>query len=148
MKRISPLVAAGISAVVILAVPTLAPAALPTKGVLLKGTLHDAALTALAKPVDLKVAPTGQTARFSWWCGRPQTVSNRNLITVPIKSDGTFAGTSNVGKVTVWSVEGRFVTATSSCGSRTARPIRGSPISTPSATTAALATTPARAPRP
>ncbi len=82
-------------------------------GVLLKGTLHDAGVTALTKPVDLKVAPTGKSARFTWWCGRQQTVSNRNAITVAIKPDGTFAGTSNVGTLTVWTVKGRFVTATS-----------------------------------
>ena len=96
-----------------LAVPTLASSALPKNGVLLKGTLHDAGVTALTKPVDLKVAPTGKSARFTWWCGRQQTVSNRNAITVAIKPDGTFAGTSNVGTLTVWTVKGRFVTATS-----------------------------------
>lgn len=88
-------------------------AAVPKKGSLLKGTLHDAGLTALTKPVHLKVASTGKTARFTWWCGRQQTNSNRYAITVAIKRDGTFAGTSNVGDLTVWTVKGRFVSATS-----------------------------------
>lgn len=112
MNRISAVLAAMI-VVAMLAVPTLASAALPKKGVLLKGTLHDAGLTALTKPIDLKVAATGKTARFTWWCGRRKTVSNRNAITVTIKPDGTFAGTSNVGSLTVWTVKGRFLTATS-----------------------------------
>jgi len=113
MNRIPSGIAAGLVTVAMLAVPTLASSALPKNGVLLKGTLHDAGVTALTKPVDLKVAPTGKSARFTWWCGRQQTVSNRNAITVAIKPDGTFAGTSNVGTLTVWTVKGRFVTATS-----------------------------------
>ncbi len=113
MNRITSVLAGVVVAVTMIAVPTLASAAVPTKGLLLKGTLHDAGVTALTKPVDLKVASTGKTARFTWWCGRQQTVSNRNAITVAIKPDGTFAGTSNVGTLTVWTVKGRFVTATS-----------------------------------
>jgi len=113
MNRISSVLAAGVVAVGMLVVPTLASATVPKRGVLLKGTLHEAGLTALTKPVDLKVAATGKTARFTWWCGRQQTITNRNSITVAIKPDGTFAGTSNVGNLTVWTVKGRFVTATS-----------------------------------
>ena len=30
-----------------------------------------------------------------------------------VKPDGTFAGTSNVGSLTVWTVKGSFLTATS-----------------------------------
>ena len=114
MKRNST-VAAGVLALVLLAmlaVPLAASAALPKKGVLVKGTLHDGSLTALTKTIALKVAPTGKTARFTWWCGQPQTISNRNAITVTIKPDGTFAGTNNVGSLTVWTVKGRFLTAT------------------------------------
>ncbi len=111
MKHTRPVLAA-VLAVALLALPTLASGAVPQRGVLLKGTLHDAGLTALTKPVDLKVAATGKTARLTWWCGRQQTVSNRNAITVAVKADGTFAGTSNVGKLTVWTVKGRFLTAT------------------------------------
>lgn len=111
MNRSSAVLAAVI-ATALLAVPTLASAALPTKGVLLKGTLHAAGLTAVTKPIDLKVAPTGKTARFTWWCGAQKTISNRYAVTVAIKPDGTFAGTNNVGNLTVWTVKGRFLTAT------------------------------------
>lgn len=103
---------AALIVVALLALPTLASAALPKKGVLLKGTLHAAGLTALTKPIDLKVATTGKTARFTWWCGSQKTISNRYAVTVAIKPDGTFAGTSNVGSLTVWTVKGRFLTAT------------------------------------
>ena len=112
MHRITAVFAAG-TTVALLALPTLASAALPQKGVLLKGTLHAAGLTALTKPIDLKVAATGKTARFTWWCGHQKTISNRYAITVAIKPDGTFAGTNNVGTLTVWTVKGRFLTATS-----------------------------------
>jgi len=112
MNRISSVLAAGV-AVAMLAVPTLASAAVPKKGLLLKGTLHAAGLTALTKPITLKVAATGKTARFTWWCGHQQLITHRNSITVAIKRDGTFAGTSNVGSLTVWTVKGRFLTATS-----------------------------------
>ncbi|MBA2440041.1 MAG: hypothetical protein H0V50_05135 [Thermoleophilaceae bacterium] len=104
---------AAVVAVAMLALPMLASAAVPKKSLLLKGALHYGSLTALEKPISLKVAPNGKTARFSWWCGRQQTITNRNLITVAIKPDGTFAGTSNVGSLTVWTVKGRFLTATS-----------------------------------
>jgi hypothetical protein len=115
MKRSSSALAAGVLALVLLAmlaVPLAASAALPKKGVLVKGALHNASLVALMKPIALKVAPTGKTARFTWWCGHQQTISNRNAITVTIKPDGTFAGTSNVGTLTVWTVKGRFLTPT------------------------------------
>ncbi|MBA2476289.1 MAG: hypothetical protein H0V40_10090 [Actinobacteria bacterium] len=104
---------ATIASVVLLALPALGLAALPKKGSLLEGTLHDSGVTALTKPVDLKVAPTGKTARFTWWCGKQQTLSNRYSITVAIKADGTFAGTNNVGSLTVWTVKGRFLSPTS-----------------------------------
>ena len=115
MKRSSSALAAGVLALVLLAmlaVPLAASAALPKKGVLLSGALHNASLVALMKPIALKVAPTGKTARFTWWCGQQQTISNRNAITVTIKPDGTFAGTSNVGTLTVWTVKGGFLTPT------------------------------------
>ena len=104
--------AAGV-AVAMLAVPMLASAAVPQKGVLVKGMLHKASFTALEKSVDLKLASTGKTARFSWWCGSPRTILNRNSLTLPVKPDGSFAGTSSVGSLTVWTVKGRFVTPTS-----------------------------------
>ncbi len=96
-----------------LALPMVASAAVPKKGLLLKGVLHNGSLTALAKPVDLKVAATGKSARFTWWCGAQRAITHRNAITVTVKPDGTFAGTSNVGSLTVWTVKGRFLTATS-----------------------------------
>ncbi len=103
---------AALIVVALLALPTLASAALPKKGVLLKGTLHAAGLTAVTKPIDLKVAATGKTARFTWWCGATKLATHRSAITVAIKPDGTFAGTSNTGSLTVWTVRGRFLTAT------------------------------------
>ena len=112
MKRISVALAAGVT-LALLALPSLASAAVPQKGVLVKGTLHKASLTALEKSVDLKVASTGKTARFTWWCGTPKTISNRYSLTVPIKPDGSFAGTNSVGSLTVWTLKGRFVTPTS-----------------------------------
>lgn len=113
MSRKISIPAAALASVVLLALPALGLAALPKKGSLLKGTLYDGSVTALTKPVDLKIAPTGKTARFTWWCGHQQTVSNRYSVTVAIKADGTFAGTSNVGKLTVWTVKGRFLSSTS-----------------------------------
>jgi len=113
MNRISSQLAAGVVAVAMLAVPTLASAAVPKRGALLKGALHNGSVTALAKPITLKVAPSGKTARFTWWCGLQQTITNRYSITVAIKPNGRFAGTNRAGSLTVWTVKGRFVTATS-----------------------------------
>jgi len=110
VKRIS-IVLAALAALVLLTLPASGVAALPAKGILLKGTLHAAGVTALTKPIDFKVASTGKTARFTWWCGQQKTVSNRNAITVAVKADGTFKGNSNVGSLTVWTVTGRFLTA-------------------------------------
>ncbi len=112
MKRIATLFAAVI-AVTMLAIPAVASAAVPQKGVLVTGTLYADGATAVTKPVDLKVASTGKTARFSWWCRPQRVVTDRSSITVAIKPDGTFAGAHNVGSLTVWTVKGRFVTPTS-----------------------------------
>ncbi len=113
MSRKISIPAAALASVVLLALPALGLAALPEKGSLLKGTLHDGSVTALTKPIDLKVAPTGKTGGFTWWCGQQQTVSNRYSVTVAIERNGAFAGTSNVGKLTVWTVKGRFLSPTS-----------------------------------
>jgi len=109
MTRINS-VLASVLALVVLAVPALASAATPTKNVLLRGTLYKDSLSALEKPIEVKVAATGKTARFTWWCGKQKSLTNRNSVTVAVKPDGSFAGTSNVGSLTVWTVKGRFLT--------------------------------------
>jgi hypothetical protein len=82
-------------------------AAAPKKGGVYEGTLHASGTVALNKKVRLVVAKTGLSARVLWWCGEgrpPSTVS------VKIAKDGSFAGTSNVGTLTVWLIKGRFTT--------------------------------------
>jgi len=112
MKRIATLFAT-VTAVTMLAVPTLASGAVPQNGVLVTGTLYASGQNAVTKPVDLKVAATGKTARFTWWCRPQRVITDRSSITVAIKPDGTFVGAHSVGSLTVWTVKGRFVTATS-----------------------------------
>ncbi|MBA3347172.1 MAG: hypothetical protein H0T13_01290, partial [Actinobacteria bacterium] len=55
MTRINS-VLASVLALVVLAVPALATAATPTKNVLLRGTLYKDSLSALEKPIEVKVA--------------------------------------------------------------------------------------------
>jgi|SRR5687768_11602224 hypothetical protein len=109
VRKRSPLVVAVVAALLVLIIPASLLAALPAKGSLLKGKLHAAGITAVTKPIELKVASTGKTARFTWWCGAQKTVSNRYAISVAVKPDGTFKGNSNVGSLTVWTVSGRFL---------------------------------------
>ncbi len=111
MTRLSSILLTGL-AIAMLAAPALASAAAPTKNVLLTGTLYKDSLSALEKPIEVKVAATGKTARFTWWCGKQKSLTNRSSVTVAVKPDGTFAGTSNVGNLIVWTVKGRFLTAT------------------------------------
>ncbi|MBA3434541.1 MAG: hypothetical protein H0U08_10660 [Actinobacteria bacterium] len=102
------LVHVGITACVLAAVlASTALAVLPTKGAVYEGTLHASGVSALTKQVRIKVAPTGKSARVTWWCGTSRVLSTLQF---PIKTDGTFKAYSNTGSLTVWSFVGRFVT--------------------------------------
>jgi hypothetical protein len=80
--------------------------ALPTKKAAYEGTLYANGAAAITKPVRLKVAATGKSARVTWWCGTGRAPSTLQF---PIKADGTFRAFSNTGSLTVWSFVGRFV---------------------------------------
>ncbi len=107
MNRISPLLAVSVVAAALLAVPTLAAAAAPTKGGSYEGTLHASAVLALSKKVVIKISSTGTRARTTFTCG---TQRPANWISFAIKKDGSFKAFSNTGSLTVWSIVGRFVT--------------------------------------
>lgn len=109
MHRVSPLLAAGVVAVALLAIPTLANGAVPKKAGSYTGTLHASAELALSKKVVIKVSSTGTRARTTFWCG---TQRPANWISFAIKKDGSFKAFSNTGTLTVWSIVGRFVTPT------------------------------------
>jgi len=109
MNRVSPLLAAGVVAVALLAVPTLAAGAVPKKAGSYEGTLYASAVQAVSKKVAIKVSSTGTSARTTFWCG---TQRPANWISFAIKKDGSFKAFSNTGTLTVWSIVGRFVTPT------------------------------------
>ncbi len=107
MNRISPLLTAGVVALTMLAVPTLAAGAVPKKGSSYAGTLYASGELALTKKVVIKVSSTGTGARTTF--GGSQRPAN--WISFAIKKDGSFKAFSNTGSLTVWSIVGRFVTA-------------------------------------
>ncbi len=94
------------AAVLAAALASTALAALPTKGGVYEGTLYASGATAITKQVRLNVAATGKSARVTWLCGTGRAPSTLRF---PIKADGTFKASSNVGNLTVWSFSGRFV---------------------------------------
>jgi hypothetical protein len=77
------------------------------------GYLHKDGMTALQKHLRVVVDPSGKSGTLLWWCGKPDTISNRSLAKFPVKPDGTFNAVYRVGSLTVWSASGRFVSATS-----------------------------------
>lgn len=107
MNRISPLLAAGVVAAALLAVPTLAAAAAPKKGGSYEGTLYANSTLALSKKILIKVSTTGTRARTTFVCGSQRPA---NWISFAVKPDGSFKAFSNTGSLTVWSIVGRFVT--------------------------------------
>lgn len=106
MNRISPLLAAAVVAVALLAFPALASGAVPKKSGSYEGTLHASAVQALSKKVVIKVSATATRARTTFTCG---TQRPANWISFAIKTDGSFKAFSNTGTLTVWSIVGRFV---------------------------------------
>lgn len=107
MNRISSLLAAGVVAIAMLAVPTLAAGAMPKKGGSYQGSLYADAKLALSKKIVIKVSATGTRARTTFWCGTGRAAA---WISFAIKKDGSFKAFSNTGSLTVWSIVGRFVT--------------------------------------
>ena len=98
-----------LSNVILLALPGLGLAALPKKGGVYQGTLHANSPTAVSKTIKLTVLASGLRAGARFFCGsgRPS-----NLITFAVRKDGSFSGFSNTGSLTVWSIVGRFTSAT------------------------------------
>jgi hypothetical protein len=96
-----------ITPVLALLLPLAASAAAPTHGATYEGTLYAGAAQAVSKKTVLRVKPDGKTLGAMFFCGsgRPS-----NSIVVKILADGSFHGFSNTGKLTVWSIQGRFLT--------------------------------------
>ena len=107
IMRRNCLLAAAIAATALLALPTLALAAVPKPGGSYQGMLHLNSRTAVSKKVVIKVSATGTRAPTTFWCG---TGRPSNWISFAVKTDGSFKAFSNVGTLTVWSIVGRFVT--------------------------------------
>jgi len=107
MNRISLLLVAGVVAVALLVVPTLASGAVPKRGGSYDGTLYANSVQALSKKILIKVSATGTRARATFICGSQRPAS---WISFAVKPDGRFKAFSNTGSLTVWSIVGRFVT--------------------------------------